>query len=155
MWMYDRTTVRQYDHMTIQLYDHMTAQRATFKMHGQLYCRHANTMALSSSPVVSALGSKLDDPHVSNVSSAFRLGLINILNFYYLSGYIVEIDILKHNPHSPTHFQCRPVSLAYFHYCFSMRLPLRTTKQKALHSQDLAIFFDQEWSKKKENLTGS
>ena len=28
---------------------------------GQLYCRHANTMALSSSPVVSALGSESDD----------------------------------------------------------------------------------------------
>ena len=30
-------------------------------MHGQLYGRHVNTMALSSSPVVSALGSKLDN----------------------------------------------------------------------------------------------
>ena len=28
----------------------------------QLYCGHANTTALSSSPVVSALGSKSDDP---------------------------------------------------------------------------------------------
>ena len=30
-------------------------------MHGQLYGGHVNTMALSSSPVVSALGSKSDD----------------------------------------------------------------------------------------------
>ena len=40
----------------------MTVQGATFNMHGQLYHGHANTMALSSSPVVSALGSDLDDP---------------------------------------------------------------------------------------------
>ena len=31
-------------------------------MHGQLYHGHANTTALFSSPVVSALGSKSDDP---------------------------------------------------------------------------------------------
>ena len=31
-------------------------------MHGQLYRRHTNAMALFSSPVVSALGSELDDP---------------------------------------------------------------------------------------------
>ena len=31
-------------------------------MSGQLYRRHANTTALSSSPVVSALGSESDDP---------------------------------------------------------------------------------------------
>ena len=30
-------------------------------MHGQLYGGHVNTMALSSSPVVSVLGSKSDD----------------------------------------------------------------------------------------------
>ena len=40
----------------------MTVQGATFNMRGQLYHGHANTMALSSSPVVSALGSDLDDP---------------------------------------------------------------------------------------------
>ena len=59
------------------------------KQHGQLYRRHANTTALSSSPVVSALGSESDDPGSSpgqgkvfcpwdmqekNASSAFRLG---------------------------------------------------------------------------------
>ena len=31
-------------------------------MRGQLYCRHANATTLSSSPVVSALGSESDDP---------------------------------------------------------------------------------------------
>ena len=39
-----------------------TVQGATFDMHGQLYCKHTNAMALSSSPVVSALGSKSDNP---------------------------------------------------------------------------------------------
>ena len=39
----------------------MTVQGATFNMRGQLYHRHANAMALSGGPVVSALGSKLDD----------------------------------------------------------------------------------------------
>ena len=40
----------------------MAVQGATFNMHGQLYYGHANAMALSSSPVVSAQGSELDDP---------------------------------------------------------------------------------------------
>ena len=31
-------------------------------MRGQLYCGHTNAMALSSSPVVSALGSESNDP---------------------------------------------------------------------------------------------
>ena len=39
----------------------MTVQGATFNMFGQLYHGHANATALSSSPVVSTLGSKLDD----------------------------------------------------------------------------------------------
>ena len=39
----------------------MTVEGATFNMHGQVYCWHANAKALSSSPVVSALGSELDD----------------------------------------------------------------------------------------------
>ena len=59
-------------------------------MHGQLYSGHVNTMALSSSPVVSALGFKSDDPgsgpgqgkalcpwdvrEKKNASSAFGLG---------------------------------------------------------------------------------
>ena len=44
------------------MYDRMTAQGATFNMHGQLYCRHANATALFSSPVVSTLGSESNDP---------------------------------------------------------------------------------------------
>ena len=67
-----------------------TVQGATFNMRGQLYCGHARAMALSSSPVVSAPGSKLDNMGSSpgqgkvlcpnetcgkkNASSAFRLG---------------------------------------------------------------------------------
>ena len=39
-----------------------TVQDATFNMRGQLYHGHANATALSSSPVVNALGSELDDP---------------------------------------------------------------------------------------------
>ena len=72
------------------MYDRTTVQGATFNMRGQLYRGHANATALSSSPVVSALGSKLDNPGSSpgwgkvlcpwdvqekkNASSAFRLG---------------------------------------------------------------------------------
>ena len=72
------------------MYDRTTVQGATFNMRGQLYCGHANATALSSSPVVSALGFELDDPGSSprrgkalcpwdvwgkkNVSSAFMLG---------------------------------------------------------------------------------
>ena len=40
----------------------MTVQGATLNMQGQMYRGHANAMALFSSLVVSALGSKLDDP---------------------------------------------------------------------------------------------
>ena len=48
------------------MYDCTTVQGATFIMHGQLYRRHANATALSSSPVVSALGSESDDPGSSS-----------------------------------------------------------------------------------------
>ena len=44
------------------MYDRTAVKGATFNMRGQLHCRHANTPALFSSPVVNALGSKLDDP---------------------------------------------------------------------------------------------
>ena len=44
------------------MYDCTTVEGATFNMCGQLYHGHANTMALSSSPVVSTMGSELDDP---------------------------------------------------------------------------------------------
>ena len=43
------------------MYNCMTVQGATFNMCGQLYRGHANATALSSSPVVSALGTKSDD----------------------------------------------------------------------------------------------
>ena len=39
-----------------------TVQDATFNMRGQLYLGHTNPTALSSSLVVSALSSKLDNP---------------------------------------------------------------------------------------------
>ena len=44
------------------MYDRTTVQGAIFNMHGQLYRGHANATTLSSSPVVSALGSESDDP---------------------------------------------------------------------------------------------
>ena len=47
--------------LVVRLYDCTTVQGATFNMCGQLYHGHANAMALSSSPVVSAPGSELDD----------------------------------------------------------------------------------------------
>ena len=71
------------------MYDRTTVQGATFNMRGQLYRGPANATALSSSPVVNALGSKSDDPGSSpgwsnacaletcgkkNSSSTFRLG---------------------------------------------------------------------------------
>ena len=39
-----------------------SVQGATFNIRGQLYRGHANATALSSSPVVGALGSESDDP---------------------------------------------------------------------------------------------
>ena len=43
------------------MYDRTTVQGATFDMRGQLYRGHAHTLALSSIPVVSAVGSELDN----------------------------------------------------------------------------------------------
>ena len=77
--------------LDVQLYNRTTVQGATFNMRGQLYRGHADATVLFSSPVVSALGSELDDPGSSpghgkalcpnetcrkkkSVSSAFRLG---------------------------------------------------------------------------------
>ena len=48
--------------LDVRPYDRMTVQGAIFNMRGQLYRGHAHTTALSSSPVVSALGSESDDP---------------------------------------------------------------------------------------------
>ena len=39
-----------------------SVQGATFNIRGQLYRGHANATALSSGPVVSALGSESEDP---------------------------------------------------------------------------------------------
>ena len=43
------------------MYNRTTVHGATFSVRGLLYRGHANAMALSSSPVVSALGSESDD----------------------------------------------------------------------------------------------
>ena len=47
--------------LDLWLYNHTTVQGATFDMRVQLYRGHANTSALSSIPVVSAVGSELDN----------------------------------------------------------------------------------------------
>ena len=44
------------------MYDRTTVQGATFSVRGLLYRGHANATSLSSSPVVSVLGSESDDP---------------------------------------------------------------------------------------------
>ena len=48
--------------LDVRPFDRTTVQGATFNMRGQLYRGHANATALSSCPVVSALGSESDDP---------------------------------------------------------------------------------------------
>ena len=48
--------------LVVRLYNCTTVQGATFNMCDQLYHGHTNAMALSSSPVVSALDSELDNP---------------------------------------------------------------------------------------------
>ena len=47
--------------LDVRPYDCTTIQGATFNMRGQLYCRHNNATVLSSSLVVSVVGSKSDD----------------------------------------------------------------------------------------------
>ena len=51
----------------------MTTQGATFNMHGQLYRKHTNVMALLSSPVVSALGSESNNLRVKPPSRTTNL----------------------------------------------------------------------------------
>ena len=51
--------------LDVRLYNRRTVQGATFNMRGQLYHRHANATALSSSLAVSALGSALDKQGLS------------------------------------------------------------------------------------------
>ena len=48
--------------LDVQQYDRTTVQGATLNIRGQLYHGQANSTALFSSPVVSALGSESDDP---------------------------------------------------------------------------------------------
>ena len=43
------------------MYDRTTAQGVSFNMRGQLYRGHATATALFGNPVVSTLGSELDD----------------------------------------------------------------------------------------------
>ena len=91
------------------MYDRTTVQGATFNMRGQLYRGHANATALSSSPVVSALGSESDDPGSSpgrgkalcpwdvrkkNASSKFRLGLIYMLDRIGLHSVLLPLLII-------------------------------------------------------------
>ena len=47
--------------LVVRPHDHTTVQGATFNMCGQLHRVHTNTTALSSSPVVSTLGSESDN----------------------------------------------------------------------------------------------
>ena len=58
----DSSNLSSWKNLDLQPYDCTTVQGVTFNMHGQLYHRHTNATALSSSPVVSALGCELDDP---------------------------------------------------------------------------------------------
>ena len=53
--------VRPYDRTTVRPYDRTTVQDATFNMRDHLYRGHTNPTALSSSLVISALGSESDD----------------------------------------------------------------------------------------------
>ena len=68
--------------MVVQPYNHITIQGTTFKMSGQMYRGHTNAMALSSSPVVSALGSELDNPEKK--MRALLLGLAKSICYLQL-----------------------------------------------------------------------
>ena len=56
------SNLSSWKNLDLQPYDCTTVQGVTFNMHGQLYHRHTNATALSSSPVVSALGCESDNP---------------------------------------------------------------------------------------------
>ena len=73
-------------------------------MRGQLYCGHANATALSSSPVVSALGSESDDP-VSSPGRGKALCPRDVrekkreLRFYaWLNLYIINYGVIQGIP---------------------------------------------------------
>ena len=59
-------TVQPCDCTPVHPYARTPVQGATLNMRGQLYCGHTNTTALFSSPVVSVLGSELDNPGSSS-----------------------------------------------------------------------------------------
>ena len=67
--------------LDVRPYDRATVQGATCNMRGQLYHGHANATALSSIPVVSALGSVSDD--LEKKMQAPLLGLAK--SIYYLT----------------------------------------------------------------------
>ena len=68
-------------------------------MRGQLYRGHTNATALSSSPVVSALGSESDDPGSSpgRVKALcpwdMLLGLAKSLYYWVLKQIVIEMSI--------------------------------------------------------------
>ena len=81
------------------MYDRTTVQGATFNMRRQLNCGHANVTALSSSPVVSALGSESHDPGSSpGWGKAFetcgkkkmRAPLLGLAKSIYYAGELVS-----------------------------------------------------------------
>ena len=93
--------------LDVRPYDRTTAQGAAFNMRGQLYRRHANATALSSSSVVSALGSESDDPALVLARArrwdvrekkvrALLLGLAKSIYFFLFSA-----TIEKTRPHVP------------------------------------------------------
>ena len=99
------------------MYDRTTAQGATFSMRGQLYRRHANATALSSSSVVSALGSESDDPALvparvrrwdvrEKKVRALLLGLAKSIYFFLFSATIEKTR--THVPRTAVHLYYQP-----------------------------------------------
>ena len=99
------------------MYDRTTAQGATFSMRGQLYRRHANATALSSSSVVSALGSESDDPALVLARArrwdvrekkvrALLLGLAKSIYFFLFSATIEKTR--PHVPRTAVHLYYQP-----------------------------------------------
>ena len=61
-------------------------------MHGQLYCKHTNAMALSSSPVVSALGSKSDNPRSRDMlEKKMRAPLLGLAKSVYYTLLLLTV----------------------------------------------------------------
>ena len=96
--MYEHTTVRPHKVLL-------------FNMRGQLYRRHANATALSSSSVVSALGSESDDPALVLARArrwdvrekkvrALLLGLAKSI-YYFIPFFLFSATFEKTRPHVP------------------------------------------------------